>query len=221
MIGKAAGPQPRESAGDAQHAERRHKRRHAEPRDHEAVDPTRRQADRDSGDDRAEHGELQRHIPMRQGNSILEQPRRDRAGKRQHRADRQIDAAGEDDHRHADRQAQIDRNLPQHVETVVDREKTVGRKAQRHDHQRKREQRLKPRNVLLGSQALSCGLGLLRFSLGQCRLQQSFFGRLAAGELGRHPAFGQNEDAIGDRQDLRQLRRYHDDAQAARGPARR
>ena len=52
--------------------------------------------------------------------SILEQPSRDRTGKRQHRTDRQVDAAGEDDHRHADRQAQIDRNLPQHIQTVVD-----------------------------------------------------------------------------------------------------
>ena len=88
-------------------------------------------------------------------------------------------------------------------------------KAHRHEQQRKREQRLKPRNVLHGSRAFHADLAFCDFPLGQCRLEQVFFGRFAASKLGRHTTVGQNENAIGQRQNFGQFRRRHHDAQAA------
>ncbi len=59
--------------------------------------------------------------PAGQRDSIFEKTGGDSAGEREHRADRQVDASGKNDHRHADREAEIDGNLPQHIQAVIDR----------------------------------------------------------------------------------------------------
>ena len=64
--------------------------------------------------------------------------RRQGAAQGQHGADRQIDAGGEDDQRHADRHDGVDRGLAQYVEQVVGGEE-VG--AQEGDHADQHQQR--------------------------------------------------------------------------------
>lgn len=73
---------------------------------------------------------------------IHHQAGRQRADKRHDRADRKVDAAGEDDEGHAHGENADDGNLPQHVHDIVDAEEIVARKTHqdRYDNQARQRQ---------------------------------------------------------------------------------
>ena len=82
----------RQAARDRQHAERHHERREAEIGDQHAVEG----ADDERGGDRRGDADLD-------AVAGVHDDRQHHAAQAQHRADREVDAAGDDHHRHAER----------------------------------------------------------------------------------------------------------------------
>ena len=72
----------------------------------------------------------------------LQHTGRDGSRQSQNGTDREIDPTGENDQGHADRQAEIDRDLTEDVPAVVWGEELVREQGHRHHHQDESDQRL-------------------------------------------------------------------------------
>ena len=146
---------------------------------------------------------------------------------RQDRADREVDAADEDDHGHADGDKPGDRDLPQHVGQVARREKMF--RPSRSPARRRRRRKTRPR---VPSRASSAGEGAAKSWLARVRRRgpprlrrqrrrtgfdrrgaprrgerhDRLLRRLAAVENAGLPAFPHDQDAVGEKQQFRQFR---------------
>jgi hypothetical protein len=103
-------------------AQRDHERGHAQAGDGEALQPARGRADRQRRQQRQEPA-VARGLGLGPHREAALQPAlgdggRRQPGQRHHRAHREVDAAGEDDEGHADREQAVDRDLPHDVEEV-------------------------------------------------------------------------------------------------------
>ena len=123
---RAAGGEQKRGAAESRHAaERHHERRNFKPGDGEPLQPAAGESDRDRRERGGEpaiadaalaDGEAILHAALGDGGG-------DEAGEGEQRADREIDAGGQDDEGHADREQAGDRHLPHHVEEVDLRQK--------------------------------------------------------------------------------------------------
>ena len=108
--GAPTGKQQCGAARDIEHAERRYERRHIEPGYQYAVDPADGYPCQADNCRDLEGVEIERpahpHI-----DAVEHQPAGDHAGQPDHRTDRQVDAAGDDDEGHADGQEGVDRHM--------------------------------------------------------------------------------------------------------------
>ena len=108
----------RQAARDRQHAQRDDERRHADVGDQDAVEG----ADQQRRAERQRHRQPDRH-------ALVHRHADHHARQHQHRADRQVDAAGDDDGRHADRDDGDEGEVARHVEQVLLRGEDVAREA--------------------------------------------------------------------------------------------
>ncbi len=118
------------AAGDQHHAERCHERGDPHFGNDEAVDETASGA----GHHADRHGGTDRH-------ACLDAQSGDGSRKGKYGADAQVDAAGNDDHRHPDAQQADDGRLQQHSQAVVDGEKGRVSEGEREDQQGKGQER--------------------------------------------------------------------------------
>ena len=129
LDGLGVGDHQHRPSGDAQHAERGDERRELGVGDQQAVDHSQDSAEQDAGEDR--------HRDRHPGHQQL---RGHRSREAEHRADRQVDAGGQDHQELADRQDPEDRHLAGEVGQVVAGEELLagqGERSHRHqqDHQ--------------------------------------------------------------------------------------
>ena len=108
----------------------------------EAVEPAQHQSGQHTGHDRTKRRELQHDAKGFQHEPVFQQARRHRARQAQHRADGKINAARQNDQRHADGETEVHRDLQQDVPLVGDGEKLVREQRHRDDHHEKRDERL-------------------------------------------------------------------------------
>ena len=169
------------------------------------------------------------------GEAVLEPAlgdgRRDQPGEGDQRADRQVDAGGQDHEGHADRKQPGDRHLPHDVEEV-DRgeEPRLDDGEQRHQHDqedRRRETRDEAEDVealVLGRFRRSrFGHRFPSFKPRQRRRprlmrrhhrHQNFLRRVVAGDLAGDAALAHRDDPVRDRENFRQFGRDDDDGDA-------
>ena len=149
--------------------------------------------------------------------------RRERAGDRHQRADRQVDAAGGDDERHADRDDDDRRHLGQ-----VDVQRLQADEMRRHrEIEREQHDERGQRGVAAKERHDVRGRGLSDKSARQpraaspvaagssCAIAAMIADALACGmrQIGDRPAVAQNEDAVRALDDLLELRRDHQHAE--------
>ena len=116
---RVAGRDHRQAAGDRQHAERHHEGRKAEIGDQHAVEGADDQCRGDRGGD-ADFDAV----------ACMHRHAENHAAQAQHRADRQVDAAGDDDQRHAERDDGDEGDVAGDVVEVLRRREGVGREGQ-------------------------------------------------------------------------------------------
>ena len=128
------------AAGDAEHAKRADERRHPQARDQEAVDHARDQGHQECRQQAAQQCDLGRQARQR-----LHDPGHDHRAQAHDVADREVDAAGDDDERLAE--PEQERRRREHgdaldVEPVEQERDAVGRArpALEEDHERRQEQ---------------------------------------------------------------------------------
>ena len=127
----AIGDDAGDAAGDRHHGERRDESGHVEARDHE---PRRHAAER-GGDQRGHNRDPERPA------EIVAEIAHHHAGQRQHRADREVDAADQDDQSHADRHDAEHRDLIEDVQEVSQRQERLGRHRQEDAEKNQADQR--------------------------------------------------------------------------------
>ena len=120
----AAGHDDDHAAKDGERAERHHDRRDAEKGDERAVDQPEQQAGRHAGQDHQD----ERHVGI-----ILADQRRDEAGQRKIRGNREVDAAGQDHHHLRQRHHEQHRGLGEQVGDVLpfDEDRLIERRSPR------------------------------------------------------------------------------------------
>ena len=204
----AFGHDQRRAARHAHHAERDDERRQSAEADQRAVEQAAAQADGQRAGNR-DH----RRLPA------LQQHAEHDAGERHDRPDRQIDAAGDDHVGQADRDDRVDAGLLDDVEQVRDREEV---RRQRPQHRAQRQQadqraetarphpstptaaRRRPRRSGRSGQVPTT----------QRRAQDLLLRRRLRIELVLDAPAAHHQDAIAHAEQLRQLRRDHDDRRA-------
>ena len=138
----AGGEQKRRAAKGRHAAERHHERRNLEPGDRQPLEIAAGEPDRD----RRERGQAPAvaDAALADGEAVLEAAfghrRGHQPGEGEQRADRKIDAGGQNHEGHADRQKAGDRNLPHHVEEI-DRGQEPRLDDREQHHERDEEQR--------------------------------------------------------------------------------
>ena len=142
------------------------------------------------------------------------------------RADRQIDAAEQDDDGHAGRDEAGDRHLPQHVGQIAVGEEDVPargrvRRGQRADQA---DERQAPIELGARQKAKRDSSGGSRRALAQARRREAhdgFLGRLRARENAGLAPFAHHQNPVRQQQQLRHLRAHGHDAEARAPQARR
>ena len=150
----------------------------------------------------------------------LERERQHDAGQRQHRADRQIDPAGDDHERHPHGDDGVERGLLQDVEQVRDRQEVRRRRPQDRAQRQQAGERAQLPAAVRRARAWrrEPGEALATPAVVMRALRAPPAGPRRrwplGGELAAHAAAAHHEDAIAHAQHLRQIRRNHDDAGA-------
>ena len=172
-------------------------------------------ADAHAAEERERNGDDERQV------LVGHDQRADDRAQRQHRADRKVDAAGQDDEGHARGEHGVDRDLDEDLEKVLGRGE-IGRGQREEDHDQDESRRRRPprasqkRRMSFQSAAARrprpASVASLKSVFLVGHRQDAMLVELGSRDLADDPALGEDDDAVGDRDQLRQVGRDEQDA---------